>query len=72
MILQGYFIKFLLTTHFLRVLCASVFQNYWKHRGTENTEEGNCTEKITCQGEFREIALLGLAFVLKPLCEKKD
>jgi hypothetical protein len=44
--------KFLLTSHF------SLFQNYWKHRGTEKTEEGDFTEKIVCQGKYCEIALL--------------
>ena len=44
-----------------------MFQNYWKHRGTENTEEDNCTEKITCQVGSREIALEEIAERLNSL-----
>jgi hypothetical protein len=29
----------------MKFLSFSVLQNYWKHRGAENTEEDNFTEK---------------------------
>jgi hypothetical protein len=41
-----------LDTIFLSVFSASVFQNYWKHRGTENTEGSDFTEKQLVKENF--------------------
>jgi hypothetical protein len=54
--------KFILTSHFSMRSLASVFQNCWKHRGTENAEEDDFKEQIACQGKYYEITLGSCSF----------